>query len=300
MSVRLGGLLVPLTTPFDAAGEFAPTAMARNVTAHLATGIDGVVVAGSTGEAALLDEQERLDAIAAVRAVVPRDRVLLAGVGAESTRATIRLAHAAAERGADAVLVVAPHYYGANLMSASALLAHFRRVADESPVPVVLYNIPRYMHFHLAPNLVAELSVHERVIGIKDSSGDVELLSCYLNLQRDDFAVLTGSAQLLQVALESGARGGILAVGLFASGLARRVAATVARGDGAGAAEAQARLTPLAATIVGELGVPGVKAALDLIGLAGGAPRMPLQRLSSEQRGVVAGLLRGAELPLVA
>ncbi|HYD51122.1 MAG TPA: dihydrodipicolinate synthase family protein [Gemmatimonadaceae bacterium] len=300
MTLRLGGLLAPVTTPFDAAGELAPTALARNIAAHLAAGVDGIVVTGSTGEAALLDESERLEVMESARSATPSDRLLVAGVGAESTRTTVRLARAAAERGVDAVLVVAPHYYGAAMMSAAALLAHYRRVADESPVPVVLYNIPKYMHFRLAPQLVAELSAHGNVVGIKDSSGDVELLSVYLNYQHDHFAVLTGSAQLLQTALESSARGGVLAVSTFAAPVARAVMEAVARGDRADATEAQARLTPLAATIVGELGVPGIKAALDLVGLAGGAPRMPLQRLGQEQRRTVAELLRGAELPLVA
>jgi len=300
MSLRLSGLLAPVTTPFDAAGEVAPTALARNITAHLAAGVDGVVVTGSTGEAALLDEQERLLVMETARRVTPSDRTLLAGVGAESTRATVRLARAAAERGMDAVLVVAPHYYGASMMSAAALLAHYRRVADESPIPVVLYSIPKYMHFRLAPQLVGELSAHENVVGIKDSSGDVELLSVYLNHQHDGFAVLSGSAQLFQTALQSSARGGILAVSLFAAPVARAVLAAVARGDREAAAAAQARLTPLAATIVGELGVPGIKAAMDLVGLSGGAPRMPLQRLAPEPRRQVAELLRAAELPLVA
>lgn len=300
MTLRLAGLLTPVTTPFDASGELAPTALARNVTAHLAAGVDGIVVAGSTGEAALLDEAERLEAIEAARRATPRDRALLAGVGAESTRATVRLARAAAERGVDGVLVVAPHYFGSAAMTAEALLAHYRRVADESPVPVVLYSIPKYMHFHLAPNLVAELAAHSNVVGIKDSSGDLELLSCYLNHQHDGFAVMTGSAQLLRTALDAGARGGILAVSTFAAPQARAVFAAVAKGDTTRSAEAQQRLTPLAATIVGELGVAGVKAALDLVGLAGGAPRSPLHRLTQDARRRVEGLLREAGVPLAA
>lgn len=297
---RLGGLLAPITTPFDAAGELAPAALARNVAAHLAAGADGIVVAGSTGEAALLDEAERLRAIEAARSATPADRLLLAGVGAESTRTTVRLARAAAERGVDAVLVVAPHYYGASMMTDAALLAHYQRVADESPVPVVLYNIPKYMHFRLEPQLVATLSAHGNVSGIKDSSGDRELLAAYLRCQSDGFSVLTGSAQLLHHALDGRARGGVLAVALFATPLARSVMDAAARGDGEAAASAQALLSPLAARIVGDLGVAGIKAALDLVGLDGGAPRMPLQPLGAEARREIAELLRAAEQPLVA
>jgi 4-hydroxy-2-oxoglutarate aldolase len=298
--MRLAGLLAPVTSPFDAAGEAAPTALARNVAAHIAAGVDGIVVAGSTGEAPLLDEAERLAFIDAARAVVPRDRLLLAGVGAESTRATVRLARAAAERGADGVLVVAPHYYGSAMMTAEALLGHYRRVADESPVPVVLYNIPKYMHFNLAPTLVSELAAHGNVVGIKDSSGSEELLSSLLNLQTERFSVLTGNAQMLRTALDAGARGGVLAVSLFAAPVTLAVFAAAAKGDAAEAEATQAALTPLASTIVAELGVPGIKCALDLVGLAGGSPRSPLQRLGASARTRVAELLRTAGLALAA
>ena len=137
--------------------------------------------------------------------------LLIAGVGAESTRTTLTYAERAAERGVDAVLVVAPHYFGA-AMTDEALRGHYLRIADESPVPVVLYNIPKYMHFTLSSALVQELARHENVIGIKDSSGERDLLDVYLKAQSDAFTVITGSGQLWRTALEMGARAGILAV----------------------------------------------------------------------------------------
>jgi 4-hydroxy-2-oxoglutarate aldolase len=299
-ALRLDGVLSPVTTPFDARGEVDLAALQRNVTAHIGAGVRGIVVGGSTGEAALLDERERAGLVEAARRVVPSDRLLLAGTGAESTRAAVRLARHAAERGADAVLVVAPHYYGATAMTAAALAAHYRAIADASTVPVVLYSIPKYMHFSLAPQLVHELSTHGNVAGIKDSSGDPDLLSVYLNHQTDSFAVMTGSGQLLQLALAMGARGGILAVSLFAAPLALDVWRAATGGDTALAERLQGRLTPLARTIVGELGVPGVKAALDLVGLMGGAPRPPLMPLGRVEQRRVGELLRTAELTQVA
>jgi 4-hydroxy-2-oxoglutarate aldolase len=287
----LTGILAPVVTPFDARGELALDALAANLTAHLGAGLHGVVVAGSTGEAPLLDESERRVVLERARAAVPSDRWLLGGVGAESTRQTVRRAREAAECGADAVLVVAPHYYGAAAMTDRALREHYGRVADESPVPLVLYSIPKYMHFALPPEVVAELARHENIVGIKDSSGDLALLERYLEAQSSRFAVLTGNGSTLREALLRGARGGVLAVALFAPALALDVYADP---RGAAAEEAQRRLTPLAAHVVGRLGVAGVKAALDRVGLVGGPVRAPLLPLSSGELAEVDALLRGA------
>ena len=174
MTKALGGIMGPVVTTFDeATGDLAAVPFRANIRAHVNAGLTGIIVAGSTGEAALLEEHERHRLLEWARPIVPDERWLIAGVGGESTRVTVRRAREAAERGADAVLVVAPHYYGAQ-MTPEALAAHFRRVADESPLPLVLYNIPKYVHFPLAPGLVHELAGHDNVIGIKDSSGDLE------------------------------------------------------------------------------------------------------------------------------
>lgn len=296
MTKVLGGVLGPVVTTFDdATGDLAAIPFRANVRAHLDAGLSGVVVAGSTGEAALLEEHERQRLLEWARAIVPDDRWLIAGIGAESTRLTIRRAQDAAERGADAALVVAPHYYGAQ-MTPEALVAHFRRIADESPLPLILYNIPKYVHFPLAPGLVRALAGHENLIGIKDSSGDLTQLGAYLDAQSDRFTVLTGSGSGLYPALEMGARGGVLAVGLFAAPLSVSLCRSFASGDMAAAGRAQERLTPLARTIVGELGVAGVKAALDLVGLVGGPVRAPLLPLRAPARERVAELLRTAGL----
>ena len=301
MTRQLGGILGPLTTPFDPeTGDLSPVSFRSGLRAHLEGGLDGAVIAGSTGEAALLDDAERQALIEWARPLVPADRWLIVGVGSESTRLTIRRAADAAERGADAVLVVSPHYYGAAMMTHDALRAHFTRVAEESPAPVVLYNIPKYAHLTIDPSLVAELARHENVIGIKDSSGDLDLLRSYLASQSDAFSVLTGSGSGILPALEMGARGGILAVALFALPLALEVREAWAAGDRQRAAEAQERLVPLAREIVAGLGVAGVKAAIDAIGLPGGPVRPPLLPLSAEQRSRVHALLRAAELEPVA
>jgi 4-hydroxy-2-oxoglutarate aldolase len=301
VSLTLKGVLGPVVTTFQSAnGELDPEAFARNARAHLDAGMHGIVVTGSTGEAALLDERERTTLVDAARKQVPRDRLLIVGTGAESTRTTQRNTRLAAEHGADAVLVVAPHYYGAKAMTPAALGAHYTAIADTSPVPVVLYNIPKYMHFALPPTLVAELARHENIVGIKDSSGDLNLLAGYLEAQSESFSVLTGNGATFKRALEMGARGGILAVGLIATNLALEVYAAVSQGNGSSVEQLQERLGTLSTRVVSELGVPGVKAALDRIGLAGGPVRPPLQPLANEDLGRIAELLRQAELSLAA
>jgi 4-hydroxy-2-oxoglutarate aldolase len=288
--LKLSGVLGPVTTPFTPTETIDLVGLAANVRSHLAHGLRGVVVCGSTGEAALLDEMERNQLVETARRAVPADRLLLMGAGAESTRQCVTRCRDAGARGADAVLVVAPHYYGPQ-MTMDAMRAHYLRVADESPVPVVLYNIPKYMHFRLEPELVAELSMHENIAGIKDSSGDLALLEGYLQSQGEKFTVLTGNGGQLLPALQAGARGGIVAVSLFAGGLCVDVYEGFRGRDLGRATVAQERLKPMASQIVAGLGVAGVKAALDTVGLVGGPVRMPLTALTQEQLRVVQGLV---------
>jgi 4-hydroxy-2-oxoglutarate aldolase len=294
--ISLEGILGPVVTPFDAAGDIDGDAFVQNVRAHMAAGLQGIVVTGSTGEAALLDETERSRLVELARTAVPKDGALIVGTGAESTRAVIERNRIAGERGADAVLVVAPHYYG-DAMTPDALREHYLRIADASPIPVMLYTIPKYMHFALPPDVVLTLAQHENIVGMKDSSGDAALFARYLEAQSDSFQVLTGSGTLFAEALRLGARGAILAVALFAPVTSFDVWRARREGDERGVAMAQTRLGSLAARIVAGLGVPGVKAALDAVGggLRGGLPRPPLRPLAGPALALVRELVQSAE-----
>ena len=293
MTIRLQGVLAPVITPFHEKSEdLDVAAFTRNVHALVGAGLHGIVVCGSTGEAALLSDDERRVLLEAARGATPRDRVLLMGAGAESTRQTLKRCVDAKAAGADAVLVVAPHYYS-NAMNIEALRAHYRAVADQSPLPVMLYNIPKYMHFALPPELVGELAQHANVIGIKDSSGDLNMLGGFLKAQSDSFSVITGNGSTFAQALQAGARGGILAVADFAPTLCLQVYDAFKKGDVATANEMQVAMKPLATVIVAELGVPGVKTACDVAGLAGGTVRRPLVDLDEAAEQRVRELLAG-------
>lgn len=299
MIASIKGILGPVTTTFDRRGELDLDAFGTNLKGHLRAGLDGVVVAGSTGEAALLEEGERHRLVEMARSVLPDDKLLVVGTGAESTKACVRRCREAAERGARACLVVAPHYY-ANAMTTAALLAHYERVADESPVPILLYNIPKYMHFRLEPELVARLADHDHIIGMKDSSGDLDTLARYLVAQSPTFGVITGHGGTWLKALQMGVVGGILAVALFAPELALEVARLARERREPEGSEAQRHLTPLALEIVGRMGIPAVKVAMQLVGLRGGSVRLPLLDATPAEVELVRDLLREASVAPVA
>jgi 4-hydroxy-2-oxoglutarate aldolase len=286
-----GGLLVPIVTNFDpVTGDLAPIPLRANARAVLEAGADGIVVAGSTGEAALLSEDEYRQLVEWVRDIVPAERWLVVGTARESTRATIAACRVAGQLGADAVLVRAPAYYGSSL-SPTALTAHFCRVADESPVPVLLYNFPKHTHVNLAEQLLAALADHPNVAGAKDSSGDLKNFAAY-RAAAPKWAHFMGSGSYFYGGLELGAAGGILAVANFATALALEVWRNWQAGDRAGAGAAQERLAPVNKGTVIERGVPGVKAAMDVVGRQGGVVRPPLADLGPADRQHIATLLR--------
>jgi 4-hydroxy-2-oxoglutarate aldolase len=286
---RVAGILAPVTTPFNAAGDIAPRDLRRNVARHLADGLHGVVVAGSTGEAPLLELDEVRALVAAAREAVPPDRWLVAGAGAESTRQAIALARAAAAAGADAVLVRPPGYFAA-AYTLESLTAHFRAVADASPVPVLVYNIPKFTHVTLPATLIERLADHPRIVGAKDSSGDLRSLAAY-RAAAPGWSVLAGSCSVLQAALALGCDGGIVGVACYAAGRCAELYRAFRAGDRERAAELQRQLTPLDKEIVARLGPAGIKAAMDVVGLVGGPVRPPLAPLTEADRRRVAELL---------
>jgi 4-hydroxy-2-oxoglutarate aldolase len=296
--MKISGVFVPATTPFDpVTGDVDLVAFRRNARSWLADGVSGLVLFGSTGEGLLLEPDERTRLLESVRELTAEGQLLLAGTGAESTRAAIRLSRAAADSGADAVLVHPPAYYKPQ-MSPESLRDHFEAVAEASPLPVILYQVPTaYSGVELQSGLVAQLSHHPNIIGIKDSSGDLKTLGGLVeNAAGDGFSVVVGNGSIFYAGLEIGATGGILAVAALAPRLSVELFRSKGEGDEAAAGRIQERLAPLHRAVVGALGVPGIKAAMDMIGLAGGPPRSPLKPLRDKQLAAVREALVGAGL----
>jgi 4-hydroxy-2-oxoglutarate aldolase len=297
MKIDLHGVFAPATTPFDpVTGEPDLVSLRANVRAWMESPLAGVVLFGSTGEGPLLDEDERVRLTAGVRDVLDADRLLLAGTGAESTRATLRMTRAVAAQGADAVLVQPPGYY-MPLLTPEALRDHYLAVAEGSPVPVILYQVPpRFSGPELPAGLVGELAKHPNIVGIKDSHGDLRTLGALVEACGRRCQVLAGSGAILYAALEMGAVGGILGVSLLAPAECAEIAAAFREGRLGDAGRLQERITPLHRAVVAELSVPGVKAALEMLGMRGGPLRAPLKPLRPKDVERVRDALRAAGL----
>jgi 4-hydroxy-2-oxoglutarate aldolase len=296
-TIDLSGTFLPVTTPFDpVTGDIDVVAFRANVRAWFEHPIRGILIAGSTGESVFLDEEERRILVEAAADVVPDEGIVIAGTGGESTRHTIRMTQQAAGAGADAVLVSPPAYYK-GAMTPAVLARHYTAVAEASPVPVLIYQVPlRLSTLEFPTGLVGELSQHPNIVGIKDSRGKLELVAELVEATSDDFQVLVGSGAILFGALGAGATGGIVAVGLMAPAEAAGISVAWSEGRSADAGALQERIAPVHQQIVGGMGVPGVKAALDLLGRHGGAPRPPLAAASEERIAEIRTILEGASL----
>lgn len=293
--MRIQGVYPPIATPFDAQGRLNREALVANIKRWNATGLSGYVVAGSNGESALLETEEITEAVRIVREAALPDQLVIAGTGCPSTQATIRLTRLCAQAGAQAALVITPFFYPKEMTDA-ALSRYFRDVADASPIPVLVYNVPKFTHLNLAPATVAAVAPHPNIVGIKDSAGDVNQIAALKQLCPPDFDVLVGHAGAFFGGLEVGASGGILAL----ANVAARGCVTIYELMRAGRRdEAQAlhkRLLSVANAVTSDFGVPGLKAALDLVGWYGGMPRPPLLPVDEPTRQEIRRRLVEAEL----
>ena len=289
------GVFVPATTPFDpVSGALDLVALRANLRRLLATSLRGVVIGGTTGESVLLTREERRAALEAARDLLAREQLLIAGTGAESTLETLRLGSEAAEAGADAILVQPPAFFR-RVMERSHLSEHYQTVADESAVPVILYQVPLSCStIELSTGLVAELSEHPNVIGLKDSRGDLTTLGEHLTQVGEGFQVFVGNGAKLYAALELGAAGGILGVANLVPVEVTEIFTNYKSGRTAEAGRIQERVAPLHNGIVGAHGVAGVKAALDMLGAHGGAPRRPLRPADEQTLEEIRKVLRSA------
>src|SRR5438045_3900175 len=254
----LSGVFPALTTPFAADGSVSLADLKHNIQQYNRTGLAGYVVMGSTGESVLLSKAEAESVLVTVKEAAGPEKKLIAGTGAESTAETIERTKRAAELGYDAALVKTPYYYKP-VYKPEVYFQHYRRVADVSPIPVLLYSVPQFTGVALEPPEVAKLAEHPNIVGIKESSGDVQRVGQMIGAARPSFQVLTGGAGVLLASLAVGAKGAVLAL---ASALPERCAELyeiTRRGDLAQARELQATLLRASRLIVSELGIPGVK-----------------------------------------
>ncbi len=271
------GVYPPIATPFADGGALDTAALAANIARWNTTGLHGYVVAGSNGESPHLDDDEVATAVGVVRRAAV-GKTVIAGTGRQSTQATIRLTKACADAGADLALVVNPSFFPGSL-TAEVLAAHYVAVADASPIPILIYNVPKFTHLNIPVAAVARAATHPNIVGIKDSAGDIGQIIELLRACPSDFAVLLGNSPAFLSGLQVGATGGILALANVAPRECVAIYDLVAQGRLAEAKAIQFRLMPVGRAVTAGYGVPGLKAALDLLGYTGGSPRLPLRPL---------------------
>ncbi len=292
---RIEGIFPPIPTPFDAGDDIDLAALAENLDRWNRFDLAGIVVLGSNGEAVLLEEDEKLRLVEAARAGTPEDRAVIAGTGLQSTQATIALTRAAAAAGAGFALVLPPSYYK-GLMTEGVLERHFRTVADASPIPVVLYNMPACTGIDLSAELIVDLAGHANIVGLKDSSGNVVKLGRIRGEAGGGFRILAGSADFLLPALSVGAAGGVLALANIAPKECIEIHRLFMDGDVDAARGIQIRMIPPNVAVTRRWGVPGLKAAMEMLGLRGGPVRPPLLPLGEEQRDEMRSILIEARI----
>lgn len=293
MKKNLAGIFPPVTSPFDSEGELLVDRFKENLERWAAAPLAGITVLGSNGEAHLLSDHERLTLVREARASVPEDRTLIVGAGKESTRLTIEFVRKVADLGADYALVGLPHYYRAR-MTDDAFFAHLWSIADESPVPVLIYNAPQFTGLTVSASLIQRLSAHENIAGMKESAGNLPLQAEVRRRVPERFQILVGSAPTLLPSLVQGACGGIVAVACALPAMVTLLYETFRSGDWHAAAEMQRRLTPPAEAVTGLFGVPGLKYAMSLMGFFGGEARLPLLPLKEEQRAKITEIFQAA------
>jgi len=273
---RFAGVFTPVVTPFTSSDTIDEAAMRSNVAQWMKTSLHGLVVLGSNGEAPQLDEEEGDRVIAIAREGVPRDRAFIVGTGRESTRATVAATRRAAALGADAVLVRTPSFFKPQ-MTTDVFVRHYTDVAETSPVPVLLYNVSIFTGVSLQPEAVEQLAAHPNIIGMKESGSDIGLIAEFASRTPADFTILGGSATMLLYSLSAGCAGAIVALASLVPDACVTLWTLVREGRLQEAHALQRKLMPLARSIGGGHGVPGLKAALDLMGYRGGFPRPPLR-----------------------
>lgn len=294
--MNIAGVYPPVPTFFDDSEDLDLSTLRDHIARLRRQGIANFVALGSNGEAVHLDPDERCQVISTIREAAGSQAQVLAGAGALSTRESLALCHLAADSGADIALVIPPGHFRGQ-MSSAALVTHYQAVADASPLPVFLYNMPgNTAGIDLDAETVISLSAHPNIIGIKDSSGNLVKLAEIAAGAAEGFTLLAGSAGFLLPALLVGAMGVIAALANIAPRECQELLAFWERGELLAARALQARLIPVNTAVTSGYGVPGLKAALQIVAHYGGNPRRPLLPLGEEARLRLRSLLAQADL----
>lgn len=286
-ATRFHGILPPMITPFLADGAVDYSGFIANIQAWNCYPLTGYLVCGSNSETAYLEEAEKLRLVELTARHAAPGRHLMAGAGLETPQATVRLTNLCADLGMHSALVLTPSYYDAS-MSSAALIDFYTRVAEQSRLPILIYNVPKFTHVNIKADAVAALAKHENIIGIKDSTGDIQQLAQFIRVtQGEDFSILVGTAGAWYPALALGLAGGVHAAANCSPAAVIAVQEAFLSGDTARARDLYQATCPLNTAVTATYGIAGLKLACELNGFRGGRVRCPLQELDAAARQAV-------------
>ena len=274
--MKLQGIFPPIATPFNYDGDIYPAKVEHNVTKWNKTGLSGYVVCGSTGESVFLTAEEKLQMFELVAKYAAADKLLLCGTGVESVRETVQLTNRAAEMGYKAAMIRTPHYYKNLVNNGSAQALYYHAVADQTKIPLMIYNWPQATGVDIPAATVVKLSEHQNIIAIKESSGNIEKVMQMIREVKPGFQVLVGSAPTLAPSLAVGAVGAVLAYANAAPYSTIAIWEAHRQREFDAAMDWQGRIAKAAVLVTVKYGIPGLKYAMDLNGYYGGIPRLPL------------------------
>ena len=290
------GVLPPVITPFCPDGSVDFGSFVANIEKWNSTGVCGYLVLGSNGETPYLSQEDKLQLISLAAKHAALGKLIMAGTGLESTRATIELTKKAAQAGAQCALVLTPSYYG-DQMGDAAQIAYFTQVADASPIPILIYNVTKFTHVNLSPAAASVLSRHPNIIGMKDSSGNIAQLISFITKGLDpEFNLMVGTASAWYPALAIGIKAAVMALANCCPQECVEVQSLYQAGQHKEAQALYERMFPVNACVTGPLGVPALKYACNRLGYQGGSPCSPLLPLTPEQENQVEQVLQKAGL----
>ncbi|MDD3390842.1 MAG: dihydrodipicolinate synthase family protein [Synergistaceae bacterium] len=295
---KVHGIFAPIATAFDASGDVDYSVFAENTVTFGATKLSGLVVLGSNGEFTLLSHEEKVKLVETARNHLPADKMVIAGTGCESFRETLQLTKECAAVGADVALVVTPNYYKKD-MNGPALEKFYTMLADASPIPVMIYNMPGNSGVNVPSSLTLKVAAHPNITGIKDSGGNIVQISEVLAKAPEGFSVFAGSGSYLLATLMLGGVGGTLAVANVVPDFCAEIQENFEKGDLEKARKMQLALLPLNAAVTSRFGIGGMKAAMDMVGFKGGLPRLPILPAGEETRKEIARILKELGIPTV-
>jgi 4-hydroxy-tetrahydrodipicolinate synthase len=276
--LELEGIFIPNVTPFNHHGEIEKQALIDLIAFWLETGVSGLVVNASTGEAPMLSREERRALIGLVRDEMNGRGLVIAGTGAVGTRETIEFSRDARDLGVEAALVAVPYFFKP---SEEELFQHFASVTASVDMPIILYNVPKFTGYSVAPRVVERIA-HEcsNLVGVKDSSGNPGTMAEIIRLVGDRINVLSGAADMTLPTLAMGGKGAILAVANVIPETCVNLYKAAAKGDMKEAGLLQLRASFVNKVLVREHSqIAAVKAALKFMGRPAGEPRRPLRPL---------------------